>query len=131
MKFNKLILGSFILLILMFSITAISAADLNDTDNTNVLKDENINDNSFSDLNRGINDAGLNIDLDNDYKYNNTKDLEHVKGINILKNNFVMNGNNHVIDCDNQARAFSNTGNNMEIKNLIIKHAFYEQASAI
>ena len=54
MKFNKLILGSFILLILLFSITAISAADLNDTDNTNVLKDKNTNDNSFSDLSQRI-----------------------------------------------------------------------------
>ena len=131
MKFNKLILGSFILLILLFSITAISAADLNDTDNTNVLKDKNTNDNSFSDLSQRIQDAESKIDLDNDYKYNSTKDMEHVKGINIIKNNFVINGNNHVIDCDNQARAFSITGNNVEIKNLIIKNAFYEQGSAI
>ena len=131
MKFNKLILGSFILLILVFSITAISAADLNDTDDTNVLKDENMNANSFSDLNRGINDAESNIDLGNDYKYNNTKDQDHVKGINIIKDNFVINGNNHVIDCDNKARAFNIIGNNVEIKNLIIKNAFYEQGSAI
>lgn len=92
MKFNKLILGSFILLILLFSITAISVADLNDTDNTNVLKDKSTNDNSFSDLSQRIQDAESKIDLDNDYKYNSTKDMEHVKGINIIKNNFVING---------------------------------------
>ena len=34
MKFKKHILHTFILLVLMLSITAISAADLNDTDNT-------------------------------------------------------------------------------------------------
>ncbi len=56
MKFNKLIFGSFILLILMFSITAISAADLNDTDNKDILNDANTG-NAFSDLDMEIMDA--------------------------------------------------------------------------
>ena len=41
MKFNKIVLCSFILLVLLFSVTAISAADLNCTgDIGNVLKDD-------------------------------------------------------------------------------------------
>lgn len=50
MKFNKLILNSFILLVLLFSITAISAVDLNYTDNSNVLKDIGADENSFVDF---------------------------------------------------------------------------------
>ena len=51
--------------------------------------------------------------------------------VNINKNNFVVNGNGHTIDCDNKARAFNITGKNVEINNIIIKNGLYQEGSAI
>lgn len=112
MKYNKLILHSFILLILFFSVTAISAADLNDTNNMNVLKDIGADEKSFTVLENEIYSADSNIDLKSDYKFANTSNLDSATGIFINKTDFVINGNNHIIDCDNHARAFNITGKN-------------------
>ena len=132
MKFNKLILNSFILLVLLFSVTAISAADLNDTSNIDVLKDNEINNNSFSEFNQKIYvEESNSMDLDCDYKYDEKYDWDYATGNQITKTNFVINGNGHTIDCNNQARAFNITGNNTKINNLIIKNGFYELGSAI
>ena len=89
------------LMVFMISITAISAADLNDAGD--VLND---GDKSFDDLNKAIAVENSNFNFNGDYKFNQGTDKDYSDGINITKNNFVINGNNHIIDCANQARAF-------------------------
>ena len=130
MKYKKLIIYSLILLILMFSITAISAVDLNDT-NKDILNDINTDTKSFSDFDAKIFDADSNITLDNDYKYNDSTDMNYFYGIHVNTDDFVINGNNHVIDCNGKTRAFNINGKNVEINNLIIKNGFSNGGSAI
>ena len=113
-------------MVFMISITAISAADLNDAGD--VLND---GDKSFDDLNKAITVENSNFNFNGDYKFNQGTDKDYSDGINITKNNFVINGNNHIIDCANQARAFYITGKNVEINNLIIQNAFCGYGSAI
>ena len=129
MKQNKFILHFFILVIFFVSITAISAADLNDTGDFDILTD--IDDKSYNDLYSEITTANSNFTFESDYKFNKDLDKNYSGGINITKNNFVINGNNHIIDCANEARAFYITGNNVEINNLIIENAFCGYGSAI
>ena len=128
MKFKKYILYAFILLALLLSITAISAADLNNTDNMDVLNDAN--DKTFSELNSEISASDSKIDLSSDYKFNNNNDSAYANGIKINKK-FVINGNGHTIDCAGQSRAFEFNTESVEINNLIIKNGFYIRGSAI
>ena len=132
-KYGKFIVPSFILFVLLFSVAAISAADLNGTDDNgmDVLKDNGTADSSMITLYYEVEGAGSSFDLVNDYKYNDSADRSCVDGVLVDKKNFVINGNNHVIDCDNNARAFNLTGGNVVINNLIIKNAKYPSGSAI
>ena len=131
MKFNKIVLCSFILLVLLFSVTAISAADLNCTgDIGNVLKDDG-DIKSFYDLNGDIATENSSFNMQSDYTFDNQTDRDYTNGIRIVNADFTINGNNHVIDCSNQARAFRIVGNNVEIKNLVIKNAYHGSGSAI
>ena len=132
-KYGKFIVHSFILFVLLFSVAAISAADLNGSaDNgMDVLKDSETADSSFFYLSYEVENADSSLDFDNDYKYNDSTDRSYVNGVLLDKNNFVINGNNHVIDCGNNARAFNITGNSVVINNLIIKNAKYPSGSAI
>lgn len=84
------------LFVLLISIAAISAADLNETDNTadDVLKEDNVKSNTFLDLWADTRMLGEKIDLDTDYKFNKTTDVNYDKGINIEKYNYEIIGNN-------------------------------------
>ena len=128
MKHNKFILNFFILVVCLISITAISAVDLNDTGD--VLNDVS-GEKSFKDLNSEIEVENSRFTFESDYAFNSEIDKNYSGGINITKNNFVINGNNHKIDCNCQSRAFYITGKNVEINNLIIENAFYGYGSAI
>ena len=131
MKFNKIVLCSFILLVLLFSVTAISAADLNCTgDIGDVLKDGG-DIKSFYDLNGDIATENSSFNMQSDYTFDNQTDMNYANGIRMVNADFTINGNNHVIDCSNQARAFRIVGNNVEIKNLVIKNAYHGSGSAI
>ena len=84
MKFNKLILNSFILLVLLFSVTAISAADLNDAGSMDVLKDVNTNESSFTDFETELFVADSSLNLSGNYKFDNSSRLDSNTGIYIL-----------------------------------------------
>ncbi len=133
MKIKKFILSSVILLVMLFSIAAISAADLNDTDNVgeDTLKNAQIYDGSISDLYLEFLGDDSSFDFTRDYKYDNLSDLGYEGGIVVNKKNFEINGNNHIIDCGNKTRAFNFTGKDVIIKDLIIKNAVYNSGSAI
>lgn len=106
MKFRKFILYSSILLVLLFSITAISAADLNDTACTDdkVLKLDPDDTGSFVDLYSESKSAGQTFNIETNYKFNNTTDFAYTSGVDIDRKYFVINGNNFEIDCDHQAK---------------------------
>ena len=129
MKRNKFILHFFILAVFLISITAISAADLNDTDNIDVLKDNETN--SFDSLYSEIKDKDSSFTFEKDYEFNNETDKSYSSGINVTKDNFVINGNNYKIDCKNQSRAFNIIGKNVVINNLTIVNGFHDYGSAI
>ena len=130
MKLNKFIIHFFIIIVFLISITAISAFDLNDTEDFDVLNDAG-GEKSFKDLSSAIEVENSKFTFENDYRFNNETDKSYSSGINITKNNFVINGNNHKIDCNGQSRAFYITGKNVIINNLIIENALYGYGSAI
>ena len=117
-------------MVFLISITAISAVDLNDTGDFDVLNDAS-GEKSFKDLSSAIEIENSKFTFENDYRFNNETDKSYSGGINITKNNFVINGNNHKIDCNGQSRAFYITGKNVIINNLIIENALYGYGSAI
>ena len=88
-----------VILVLVVSITSVSAA-------------------SFTDLQNDIENSQGILNINQDYIYNNTTDIALNEGINLTKSNFIINGNNHTINGNNQAGLFSITGNNITIKNL-------------
>ena len=130
MKYRKYLLHLSILIVLLFSITAISAADLNDTATMDSDVSNN-HDESFMAFDTEMSTYTSTFDIQNNYKFDNSSDLMYVNGINITKDNYVINGNNHVIDCNNQARAFTINASNVVINNLIIKNGFNGEGSAI
>ena len=85
MKSNKILSFTLMLFVLLISISAISAADLNDTDNTseNVLKEDNVKTSTFLDLWSDVGISESKLDLDTDYKFNKTTDVNYDKGLNI------------------------------------------------
>jgi hypothetical protein len=116
MRHKKFILYFLIVVVSFISVTAVSAVDLNDSEDLNNL--DSVDDKSYNDLQTKIMAEKSSYTLENDYKFNNEVDKNYSSGINITKNNFIINGNNHIIDCGNQARAFDITGKNVEINNL-------------
>lgn len=80
------------------------------------------NDQSFTGLNGMIKlheHLGEELVLDHDYTYtDHSSDLKYKNGIEIIKDNFVINGNGHTIDGKDIAKLFDIKANNIVIKNL-------------
>ncbi len=123
MKINKLIVLSLILLIL-FTLSAVSAEKniTNFTSNGDLLTSDSSNAN-FNDLNKDINESTNELKLTHDYVYDEGNDINFTDGINVSKSNFLLDGNGYSIDGNGKARIFNITGNNVTLKNLIIKNA--------
>ena len=84
---------------------------------------------SFSKLNEEITNAtGNYLKLNADYKFNSSSDSEG--GIVIRNDNFVLDGEGHTIDANNQARAFVILGTNVTVNNLTIINANSQAGSA-
>ena len=115
MNVNKSLLAVLsIFLILLVFVSSASAADSNEAqalsidESTNIITQNDIytmNESSFSDLADEIENAGTTLDLTKDYAFNNATDNN--TGILISKDNFVLNGNGHTIDGNNQSRIFN------------------------
>ena len=91
---------------------------------------ETDNDTSFTGLN-GIIKTYENLDMDlkltHDYKYR-SEDSKYKYGIEITKDNFVIDGNGHTIDGDYVARLFDIKAKNVVLKNFNIINAFGNSA---
>ena len=129
MKYFKI--GIILFILLTFSIGFVSAEDINETSDTVETSDmdtisldtdsSTTNGNTYTDLDDEIKKSKKSLELKNDYTYNNKTDK--IKKIEISKNNFVINGNNHYIDGDNKTSGFYITNSkNLTIKNLIFKN---------
>ena len=144
----------FVFLILIFSISAVSASEntadiqinANNTDSPTLGEQGESNDlqiitsseknidnyqspesdnlqstsNSYSNLENQINNTKYELNITQDYVFNNATDSNYTHGISIMnKTNFVINGNGHIIDGANQARMFSVVLSDITINNLI------------
>ncbi|WP_407413313.1 C1 family peptidase [Methanobrevibacter sp.] len=115
-----------VILVLIMSLGAVCAADNVDDvvisddgqDNLQIAHDEiyTAGESSFTDLEGEIKNAGMVLELTKDYTFNNETDNEI--GINISRDNFVLNGGGHTLDGDFQSRIFVISGNNVTISNL-------------
>ena len=148
MKYKKLLLVFSILFVLLCSLTAISASDLDDTDA--IANDEveneiissdvdiendittepdsgNLNGNTFRDLNGIIADAG-NINLTHNYEYDQSTDQGlFSQGIVIDRDNVVIDGKGHSINGEMHNRVFHiKNANNVTLKNIKFINSGYQ-----
>jgi len=147
MKHKKLLLVFSILFVLLCSLTAISASDLNDTDvianddagEETVSSDVDIeNDittepdsgtiygNTFTDL-KNIVAGGGNVNLTRDYTYNESTDGGlYSQGVVIDQDNVVIDGNGHYINGEMKSRVFHIVNaNNVTLKNITFYNSGY------
>ena len=78
---------------------------------------------SFSDLNDNIASNEDCLEITNDYSFNDSTDGDFKGGILINKTNYVINGNNHVIDAKGKASIFNMNSTKVTINNLVLKNA--------
>ena len=69
------------------------------------------------------------LDLTKEYTFNNATDNN--TGILISKDNFVLNGNGHILDGNNQSRIFNITANNVTLNDLVLINANSDKGAAI
>ena len=97
---------------------------------TEILSDDVIVGN-FSSLNSEISHAETEIKLDKDYTYDSATDSSFGNGIEISKDNFVVDGQGHTLNGANQARVFNIVANNVTLKNIKFKSGnVYENGGA-
>ena len=85
---------------------------------------------SFAELEEAIRDSTANyLNLYDDYEFNNETDGSD--GIVINKSNFVINGNGHTIDGNNQSRLFAISGNNITLNDLILINGYYRNCAGM
>jgi predicted outer membrane repeat protein len=85
---------------------------------------------TFSELQEAIANSTENyLVLNVDYEFNNETDNKI--GIFIDRDNFVLNGNGHIIDGKNQSRIFAITANNVTLSNLILINGNTDNGGAV
>ena len=139
MKYKK----SMILLLLaifIFSIATVNAGDMNDTTSEGIMQMEPVtlktteneiitdNPNTFSQLDKDINESQDTFEMKYDYTFSNETDSGPVV---IEKSDFTINGNNHVLDANMQSGIFKITGSNITINNLIFINGNSNRGGAI
>ena len=73
---------------------------------------------NYKTLNTEVNSATNELKLTKDYAYDSKKDKDFVDGIQIRKDNFVLDGQGHTIDGRNIAKVFEVDGYNITIRNI-------------
>ena len=107
------------------ALSAMDSDDLSIVEDTEFILNAGGDDSSFSSLNATVNSGNDEIEITNDYLFNDESDWDFVEGINIARNNLVINGNNHTIDANGNAIIFMITGSNIIINDLILRNANY------
>ena len=112
---RKIILAALIMFVLV-SLTAVSAADINQTDDIaaedsdsvtqDILSNESVGAGDFKELNDNLTSATATLELTKDYTYNPDVDLDYKNGINITKD-ITVDGMGYTIDGNNQSRVFN------------------------
>ena len=107
--------------------------DITTDDSTDILKTTQndiytASEDSFTNLTDEIKSKDV-VDLTHDYKFNNETDDS--RGIVIGKDNFVLNGNGHTIDGNDQARLLYITGTNITLNDLILINGNYPNCAGI
>ena len=108
---NRKLLIITALIFLIVGISAVSAEDINQTDSSLEISDSDVisadESKSFTDLDHDIMASPQDHwDIESNYKFNNDTDKNIKIGKELDINNdgtFTINGNNHVIDANNQA----------------------------
>ena len=128
MKFSKISIILLLLVVLMGAVSAteeiadnsigldestIDVAELQSTQNDEIGVNEI---RTFTDFSKDMNESADVMDVQHNYKFNNETDKGPVV---INRSNFVIEGNNHVLDGSNQTTIFAITGSNITINNLI------------
>ena len=138
---NKKILLLFVIFMAFLSMGAVSANNLTEdvnavyeiddssqlnNDNDLSIAVDNLNeqsrDMSFTALNETIYSQSNVINLTRDYAFNEAYDENFSIGIEITKSNFVINGNNHIIDGKNKAAIFFIGARNVTFNDIIFKN---------
>ena len=134
---NKKLILITALVLLLISISAVSAEDINQTDDTLETSDDNVLSageevRNFTSLFKDVENSQAIFDINCDYKFNNSTDKPYPDGIRIPiypGATYTINGNNHVIDAQNQTGIFrfvadspSGAGT-VKINNLVFKNA--------
>lgn len=117
-----------LLLVFIFSVGAVNAQILNQTDEISVddediVIDVNAPAKTFTDLNNDISVSTGELNINNDYVFSIQKDWDYAGGIQIIGKNLTINGNNHVIDASAQSRIFFVNSSNIVINNLAFKNS--------
>lgn len=86
---------------------------------------------NFTALQEEIDSSTHTIEIKQDYIYDNATDGKLENGIEIDKNNYVINGNGYTIDASNQAGIFEIIGDNITISNLNLINARGKTGGAI
>lgn len=111
--------------------------DLDNKNNENIkntktiLKENNSSIASFSNLSDILSkaSAGDTIILENDYKYDSASDSQYQGGIEVKS--ITIDGNNHFIDGNGEARIFYLASDNIVLKNIKFINGFNSQGGAI
>ena len=123
LKFYKI--GIILLFLLTLSVGVVCAEDSTQTIDSLGLTDLDListGEKTFTDLENEINSSTTGkINLNQDYKFNNETD--NIKIIKINNATFEIDGNNHVIDANNQARVFYMNNSSVTLKNIVIKNS--------
>ena len=128
MKINKKLIFVGLILFIIFSLTAASAAEDNQTDiasedtdaiTEEILTDENTEIGNFATLNDEIaNRTEDRINLTRDYRFDKDTDTDYIEGIYIEYCDLEIDGNGHTIDAGHMARAINAYETNLVLKNI-------------
>ena len=122
----------FVFIVLICSITAVSASENNTISDIQTRELDIISEsNTYTDLQNEINKSTAQLNITQDYIYNNATDSKYKTGISIVNRNIVINGNGHTIDGSNQVRMFNVNSSNLTINNLVFANGFAKNGGGL